>query len=106
MLAPSACAQLLLLLLFLLFGYWLLISLLLASAGEPSHGHMRYDRRLQWFFLYHTLGLLWSAEVILHLGFCVAAGAVVRPALRRLRGLAAASCPRQRSRPSSPPSFQ
>lgn len=69
---------LLMVLLFALFGYWLLISLLLASAGEPRHGHMKYDRRLQWFFLYHTVGLLWSAEVILHLGFCVAAGAVAR----------------------------
>lgn len=73
------CVQLLLVLLFLLFGYWLLIALLLASAGEPMHGHMRYDRRLQWFFVYHTIGLLWSAEVILHLGFCVASGAVVSP---------------------------
>jgi len=69
---------LILLLLFLLFAYWLVVSLLLASAGEPSHGHMRYDRRLQWFFLYHTIGLFWTAEVLLHLGFCVAAGAVAR----------------------------
>jgi len=86
--AAEACAAmpslvlvlppLVLALLSLLFAYWLWIALLLASAGEPSHGHMRYDRRLQWFFVYHSVGLLWSAEVILHLGFCVASGAVAR----------------------------
>ena len=69
---------LLLLLLVLLFGYWLGVSVLLASAGHPTHGHMRYDHRLQWFFWYHTVGLLWTAEVILHLGFCASAGAVAQ----------------------------
>ncbi len=38
---------LLLLLLVVLFGYWLGVSVLLASAGHPSHGHMQYDHRLQ-----------------------------------------------------------
>ena len=67
---------LLLLLLVLLFAYWLGVSVLLASAGEPYHGQMQYDYRLQWFFWYHTVGLLWTAEVILHLGFCAASAAV------------------------------
>ena len=61
-----------------LFSYWLVISVMLASAGHPSHGHMHYDRRLQWFFWYHTVGLLWTSEVILHLGFCASAGAVTQ----------------------------
>ena len=61
----------------ILFSYWLFVSVLLASAGHPAHGHMHYDVRLQWFFWYHTIGLLWTAEVVLHLGFCASAGAVV-----------------------------
>ena len=69
---------LLIFLLVLLFGYWLAISVLLASAGHPAHGHMRYNRSLQWLFVYHTLGLLWTAEIVLHLGFCASAGAVAR----------------------------
>lgn len=40
----------LLLLLAALFAYWLSVSVLLASAGDSSHGHMHYDHRLQWFF--------------------------------------------------------
>jgi len=66
----------LLLLLAALFAYWLSVSVLLASAGDSSHGHMHYDHRLQWFFGYHTIGLLWTAEAILHLGFCASAGVV------------------------------
>ena len=69
---------LLMILLIGLFAYWLVVSVLLASAGHPSHGHMQYDHRLQWFFWFHTLGLLWTAEVILHLGFCVSAGLVAQ----------------------------
>ena len=61
-----------------LFTYWLVISILLASAGHPSHGHMHYEHRVPWFFLYHTIGLLWTAEAILHLGFCASAGAVAK----------------------------
>lgn len=34
---------------------------------------------------YHTIGLLWTAEAILHLGFCASAGVVVR-AQRRPNG--------------------
>ena len=121
---------LLMTMLFALFAYWLGISVLLASAGYPSHGHMHYDHRLQaraipyaltfhiltkpcrrastcapprhrhqycrrrrtshapptllltplaqWYFLYHTVGLLWTAEVILHLGFCASSAAVTQ----------------------------
>ena len=68
----------LLLLLAVLFAYWLIISILLASAGHPHQGHMRYDERLQWFFVFHTIGILWTAEMVLHLGFCSSAGAVAK----------------------------
>jgi len=37
---------------------------------------MHYDEYLQSFFWYHTVGMLWTAEVILHLGYCASAGAV------------------------------
>lgn len=39
---------------------------------------MHYNHGLQWFFIYHTVGMLWTAEAILHLGFCASAGAVAR----------------------------
>ena len=37
---------------------------------------MHYNHGLQWFFIYHTVGMPWTAEAILHLGFCASAGAV------------------------------
>ena len=61
-----------------LFAYWLIISLLLASSGHPAHGNMHYNHSLQLLFVYHTVGMLWTAEMILHLGFCASAGAVAR----------------------------
>jgi len=39
---------------------------------------MHFDRHLQLYFLYHSLGLLWTAEALLHLGFCSTSGIVVR----------------------------
>ena len=39
---------------------------------------MHFDRHLQLYFLYHSLGLLWTAEALLHLGFCSTSGVVVR----------------------------
>jgi len=59
-----------------LLAYWLVISVLIASAGHPSHGHVRFSCKLFWVFVYHTIGFLWTTEVVLHCGFCTAAGAV------------------------------
>jgi hypothetical protein len=64
--------------LLLLFAHYIYIALLLASSGSPNRGLMHYDRSLQLYFLYHTIGLLWTAEAWLHLGFCAASGIVVR----------------------------
>jgi len=62
----------------LIFAFYIYVALLLASAGSPARGLMHYDRRLQLCFAYHTVGLLWTAEVWIHFGFCVASGIVVR----------------------------
>jgi len=62
----------------LLFGYWLLVSLFIASAGSPVCGLLRFDSRLPYFFIYHTAGVLWTAEALLHLGQCATAGVIVR----------------------------
>ena len=68
----------LLVLLGLLWAYWLVISVYLASAGQLTHGYIRYSRAAVGMFVYHTMGLLWTAEVVLHLGFCAGAGPVAR----------------------------
>ena len=39
---------------------------------------MHYEHHLQLYFVYHTVGLLWTAEALLHLGFCATSGIVVR----------------------------
>mmetsp|Transcript_65959 Transcript_65959/g.159105 ORF Transcript_65959/g.159105 Transcript_65959/m.159105 type:complete len:652 (+) Transcript_65959:77-2032(+) len=62
----------------LLFGYYIYIALLLASAGHTTRGLMHYEHHLQLYFVYHTLGLLWTAEALLHLSFCTTSGIVVR----------------------------
>ena len=62
----------------LLFCYYIYVALLLASAGHSTRGLMHFDRHLQLYFLYHSLGLLWTAEALLHLGFCSTSGIVVR----------------------------
>ena len=62
----------------LLFSYWLIVSLYIGSAGTPIHGVLHPDRRLQLLFWVHTIGVAWSAEALLHLGFCAAAGVAVR----------------------------
>jgi len=59
-----------------LLAYWLVVSVLIASAGHPSHGHIRFSCKLFWVFVYHTIGFLWTTEVVLHCGFCAAAGSV------------------------------
>ena len=69
---------LLMLALGLLFCYYIYVALLLASAGHSTRGLMHFDRHLQLYFLYHSLGLLWTAEALLHLGFCSTSGIVVR----------------------------
>jgi hypothetical protein len=60
------------------FAYWLLVALYVASAGTPHHGVLRYDESLRWSIWLHTLGVLWTVEVVLHLGFCATAGLMVR----------------------------
>eukprot|EP00962_Isochrysis_galbana_P046592 scaffold18782_cov118-Isochrysis_galbana.AAC.2 len=60
------------------FAYWLLVALYVASAGTPHHGVLKYDETLRWFIWLHTLGVLWTVEVVLHLGFCATAGLMVR----------------------------
>ena len=62
----------------LLFGYYIYVALLLASAGHTTRGLMHYEHHLQLYFVYHTLGLLWTAEALLHLSFCTTSGIVVR----------------------------
>jgi hypothetical protein len=62
----------------LLFGYYIYVALLLASAGHTTRGLMHYEHHLQLYFVYHTMGLLWTAEALLHLGFCATSGIVVR----------------------------
>jgi len=62
----------------LLFSYYIYVALLLASAGHTTRGLMHYEHRLQLYFVYHTVGLLWTAEALLHLGFCATSGIVVR----------------------------
>jgi len=62
----------------LLFGYYIYVALLLASAGHTTRGLMHYEHHLQLYFVYHTVGLLWTAEALLHLGFCATSGIVVR----------------------------
>ena len=62
----------------LLFGYYIYIALLLASAGHTTRGLMHYEHHLQLYFVYHTAGLLWTAEALLHLSFCATSGIVVR----------------------------
>ena len=78
---PSLLAMLppvALLLLGLLWAYWLVVSILLASAGHPSHGYVHYSNEAVGMFAYLTVGLLWTAEMVLHLTFCASAGAVSR----------------------------
>lgn len=62
----------------LLWAYWLVVSILLASAGHPAHGYISYSHEAVGMFVYHTAGLLWTAEMVLHLTFCASAGAVSR----------------------------
>ena len=61
-----------------LFAYWLVVASYLASAGRPTHGFVHYDVRLQSMTALITAGVLWTAEMVLHLGFCTSAGAVAR----------------------------
>jgi len=77
--ALGFCLPLLLTLLqLLLFGYWMVVSLYIASAGEADRGLLTYDDRVAVFFTFHTITTLWTAEVLVHLGQCVAAGVLVR----------------------------
>ena len=52
----------------LLFGYWMVVSLYIASAGEADRGLLAYDERVAGFFVFHTICTLWTAEVPVHAG--------------------------------------
>lgn len=60
------------------FAYWLIVALYIASAGTPHHGILKYDETLRTLVWVHTLGVLWTVEVVLHLGCCATAGLMVR----------------------------
>uniref|UniRef100_A0A7S4B0R5 Choline transporter-like protein n=1 Tax=Chrysotila carterae TaxID=13221 RepID=A0A7S4B0R5_CHRCT len=65
-------------LLVLIACYWLVHSVYVASAGTPHHGLLEYDPYAVLYFLFNTLGCLWTSEMVLHLGQCTTAGVIVR----------------------------
>lgn len=60
------------------FAYWLAVAMYIASAGTPHKGVVEYDETLRALIWLHTIGTLWTVEVLLHLGFCATAGLMVR----------------------------